>query len=107
MSNYWQEVQIVIHREAHEAMIEILLNEGAQGVAIEDDLLLRQAKELRWGDYVPEVEITDYVTIKAYFFQPKSEAELAELKEKGYQLQEYGLQVGDLEIASQMIKEEE
>lgn len=107
MSNYWQEVQIVIHREAHEAMTEILLNEGAQGVAIEDDLLLRQAKELRWGDYVPEVEITDYVTIKAYFFQPKSEVELAELKEKGYQLQEYGLQVGDLEIASQMIKEEE
>lgn len=105
--NDWQEVRVVIHREAHEAMTEILLNEGAQGVAIEDDLLIREAKEMKWGDYVPEVNITDYVTIKAYFFEHKSKKQLAEIAEKGRHLSNYGLEVGKLDISSQLLREED
>lgn len=107
MNDQWQEVQIIIHREAHEAMTEILMNEGAQGVAVEDDLLLKQAKELKWGDYVPEVEVTDYVTINAYFYQPLTEQQIAGLQKKAYGLTEYGLTVGQLEINTKIVKEAE
>ena len=40
MSKYWQEVAILVHQEASEAVSELLTRYGAQGVAFEGDALI-------------------------------------------------------------------
>ncbi len=102
----WQEVSVSVHQESAEAVSELLQNEGAQGVAFEGDSLIREAKANRWGDYYPaESGNGEQITVKAYFYQHKSAAELEKLTQMIADLTQYGLKVGEVELKSKEIFE--
>lgn len=105
--NYWQEVEITIHREAEEAVGELLLNMGAQGIAIDDSLLVEEGLTQGWGDYFPAVACSDMIKVKAYFFTHKSDAQLEELTIRSRQLAEFGLTVGTVAVSAQLICEQD
>jgi len=108
VNNYWQEVSVTVHLEAHEAVAELLTNLGAAGYAVEGDVLLQEAKANRWGDYYPpETGAPDRVTVKAYFYQPKNQEELAEIVQAVENLAEFGLKVGKVEVTSRLIHEDD
>lgn len=107
MNRNWQEVAITIHRDAQEALSEMLMNLGAKGVAIDDPNLVQEAKANRWGDYFPEIAPSDYVTVKAYYSEHKTDAKLEELKSRIIGLSKFGLIVGEVELSVNIMAEED
>ncbi len=104
---YWQEVAVKIHREAQEALSEMLMNIGSQGIAIDDDLLVEEAMTNSWGDYFPVMNPNDYVTVKAYFFEAKTSKELSVIEQSARELASFGLTVGQVSLDSRLICEED
>jgi len=51
---------------------------GVTNYAVEDSALYDRARDLGWGDYVPEAEVSDEVTISCYLAQELSGKRLAE-----------------------------
>lgn len=96
--SYWQEVEINVNYEAQEAVSEILMNLGAKGVAIEGDIIMRQALVDRLGDYYPHFTGSEQVAIKAYFSQHKTEKELQQLLNTVQDLVKFGLNVGKVKL---------
>lgn len=109
MNESWQEVQVIIHYEAQEALSEILTNIGAQGIAIEGDILIKEARENKWGDYFPEPYSfqADHVSVKAYFYDQKTESELLDLAATARGLKEFGLEVGDVQVTARIVHEQD
>lgn len=64
--NAWQEVTLTINREAEEAVSNLLIEAGSQGVAISDTADYLGQKD-RFGEIFKEVEQSEMVTITAYF----------------------------------------
>lgn len=84
----WIEVGIRMNREVQEAATEILYNEGAQGVVLEDE-----ADQLVIKTYLPENEV--------------SPEKLAIIKDKIQGLTQFGLNPGNVELFTNTVHEED
>ena len=102
----WQELTIRIHRDAQEAVSNLLIELGAQGVAIEDsaDYL---GEVGRYGELFPEVEQSDTIEIKAYYPETVNIIELKQaLQEKLTELADF-LELGQIQLGSSELAEED
>lgn len=84
MSN-WIEVNVQVTHEAVEAVSDILVSVGAQGVAIEDPKLINEMRNSGIWDYcgIPEYENTEIVTLSAYYADDeKLQGRLAQIEEE-------------------------
>ncbi|MBY5034193.1 50S ribosomal protein L11 methyltransferase [Streptococcus gallolyticus] len=105
--NAWQELTIMVNREAEEAASNILIELGSAGVAI-DDSADYIGQEDRFGEIYPDIEQSDTVTITAYY--PESadiEAIKAQVNERLAELTGFGLETGDIALETQELVEEE
>lgn len=109
VNDSWQEIQVTIHHESQEALTEILNELGAQGVAIEGNALIEEARRNNWGDYfpVPESSNEDHVTVKAYFYEQKTSEDLENLAETAKALKEFGLEVGTVKVTASLVYEQD
>jgi len=108
VSKYWQEVAILVHQEASEAVSELLTRYGAQGVAFEGDALIEEAQANNWGDFYPEFAGSgDHILVKAYFYDQKSEAELTEIEQAVKGLSQFGLEIGNVKLTAKVICEDD
>lgn len=105
--NTWQEVTIHVHREAEEAVSNLMIETGSQGVAISDSADY-VGQEDRFGELYPEVEQTDRIAITAYYPDTLDIEEVkAELKARLADLTGFGLETGTISLESQELVEEE
>lgn len=103
----WQALGVRVNREAQEAVSEILIALGSQGVAIEDsaDYL---GKEDLFGEIIPEVAQDDMVTVTAYYPDTVVMADLEkDLKQALNNLVVCGLNVGEFSLFRQELAEED
>ena len=105
--NTWQELTITVSREAEEAVSNILIDLGSQGVAIDDGAdYLGQVDQ--YGELFPEVEQSERVRITGYY--PDSvdiEDIAAQANERLAELDGFGLETGDIELTRQELAEED
>lgn len=104
--NTWQELRVTVHREAEEAVSNLLIELGAQGVAIEDsaDYL---GKVGRYGEVFPEVEQSDSIAVVAYYPETVTMTEMKQtVRERLAQLAEF-LELGPVEVRSTELAEED
>lgn len=105
--NTWQELTIMVSREAEEAVSNILIDLGSQGVAIDDSAdYLGQVDQ--YGELFPEVEQSERVRITGYY--PDSvdiEDIAAQANERLAELDGFGLETGDIELTRQQLAEED
>lgn len=103
----WQELTITVHREAEEAVSNLLIETGSQGVAIADsaDYI---GQENRFGELYPDVEQSDMIAITAYYPSSTNLADVTvTINEQLAELASFGLQVGQVTVDSQELAEED
>lgn len=103
----WQELTITVHREAEEAVSNLLIETGSQGVAIADsaDYI---GQENRFGELYPDVEQSDMIAITAYYPSSTNLADVTvTINEQLAELASFGLQVGQVSVDSQELAEED
>ncbi|EHI74363.1 50S ribosomal protein L11 methyltransferase [Streptococcus criceti] len=101
----WQELSVVVNREAQEAVANILVESGSQGVAIEDsaDYLGPVGK---YGELFPEVEQSDMIRITAYYPESMAiEAIKSEVSQAIRQLPDFGLKTGQMSLSHHELAE--
>ena len=105
--NTWQELTIMVSREAEEAVSNILIDLGSQGVAIDDSAdYLGEAGPL--GEVLPQVEQLNMVAITAYYPETANlEMIRQEVKERLVQLRDFGLEIGETQLTTQQLAEED
>ena len=105
--NTWQELTIMVSREAEEAVSNILIDLGSQGVAIDDSAdYLGEAGP--FGEVLPQVEQLNMVAITAYYPETANlEMIRQEVKERLVQLRDFGLQIGETQLTTQQLAEED
>lgn len=105
--NSWQELTIHVHRDAEEAVSNLMIETGSQGVAISDsaDYI---GQEDRFGELYPDVEQSEMVAITAYYPDTMDiEAVKADLASRLSELTAFGLETGDISLESQELVEED
>ncbi|MGT2808918.1 50S ribosomal protein L11 methyltransferase [Streptococcus iniae] len=105
--NAWQEVTLTINREAEEAVSNLLIEAGSQGVAISDTADYLGQKD-RFGEIFKEVEQSEMVTITAYFpesvaIEPLKEELLSQINA----LEASGFKTGAVTLTTQDLAEED
>ena len=103
--NNWNELAVNVSRETEEAVSNILIEAGAQGVAIEDtqDYLYHQDN---FGEILPEVEQVDTIVVKAYYPENLSIIELSEhVRAQIAGLLDFGLNPGEFTVSTQSLAE--
>ena len=105
--NTWQELTITVSREAEEAVSNILIDLGSQGVAIDDSAdYLGEAGP--FGEVLPQVEQLNTVAITAYYPETVNlEMIRQEVKERLTQLRDFGLEIGETQLTTQQLAEED
>ena len=105
--NTWQELTITVSREAEEAVSNILVDLGSQGVAIDDSAdYLGEAGP--FGEVLPQVEQLNTVGITAYYPETENlEMIRQEVKERLAQLRDFGLEIGKTQLTTQQLAEED
>lgn len=105
--NTWQELTITVSREAEEAVSNILIDLGSQGVAIDDSAdYLGEAGP--FGEVLPQVEQLNTVGITAYYPETENlEMIRQEVKERLAQLRDFGLEIGKTQLTTQQLVEED
>ena len=105
--NTWQELTITVSREAEEAVSNILIDLGSQGVAIDDSAdYLGEAGP--FGEVLPQVEQLNTVAITAYYPETANlEMIRQEVKERLAQLRDFGLDIGETQLTTQQLAEED
>ena len=105
--NTWQELTIMVSREAEEAVSNILIDLGSQGVAIDDSAdYLGEAGP--FGEVLPQVEQLNMVAITAYYPETANlEMIRQEVKERLVQLGDFGLEIGETQLTTQQLAEED
>ena len=105
--NTWQELTITVSREAEEAVSNILIDLGSQGVAIDDSAdYLGEAGP--FGEVLPQVEQLNTVGITAYYPETANlESIRQEVKERLAQLRDFGLDIGETQLTTQQLAEED
>lgn len=102
----WIEIKVLVNREATEAVSEILIQQGADGVAI-DDSLDYQLHEEKFGEIIPEINLNEMVEISAYYPENIAIQEVSEdNKHKITQLTDFGLKIGDFSVSLDALAEE-
>ncbi|KHD44721.1 50S ribosomal protein L11 methyltransferase [Streptococcus hongkongensis] len=105
--NAWQELTVTVHRDAEEAVSNMLIEAGSQGVAISDtaDYL---GQEDRFGELYPEIEQSEMVDITGYFPDTMAIDQVRDTITQGIKgLEGTGLTVGPVAVASQELAEED
>lgn len=86
MQEQWLELEFKTSQEASEVLAELLIEEGAAGVATEDPndvlQLIDDPNTLIFTDPSFREDLPDFVRVRAYFIEAKTEAERAELVSK-------------------------
>ena len=105
--NTWQELTITVSREAEEAVSNILIDLGSQGVAIDDSAdYLGEAGP--FGEVLPQVEQLNTVGITAYYPETENlEMIRQEVKERLAQLRDFGLEIGETQLTTQQLAEQD
>ncbi len=105
--NTWQELTITVSREAEEAASNILIELGSQGVAIDDSAdYLGEAGP--FGEVLPQVKQLNTVAITAYYPETVNlEMIRQEVKERLTQLRDFGLEIGETQLTTQQLAEED
>lgn len=103
----WQEVTVHVHRDAQEAISNLLIETGSQGVAISDSADYIGQKD-RFGELYPEVVQSDMVAITAYYpGQTDLSALTVTINDHLAELSAFGLQTGQVVLDSQELAEED
>ncbi|MCC9764559.1 50S ribosomal protein L11 methyltransferase, partial [Streptococcus agalactiae] len=105
--NTWNELTVHVNREAEEAVSNLLIETGSQGVAISDsaDYL---GQEDRFGELYPEVEQSDMIAITAYYPDTLDiEVVKADLADRLANFEGFGLATGSVNLDSQELVEED
>lgn len=105
--NTWQELTITVGPEAEEAVSNILIDLGSQGVAIDDSAdYLGEAGP--FGEVLPQVKQLNTVAITAYYPETVNlEMIRQEVKEHLAQLRDFGLEIGETQLTTQQLAEED
>ena len=105
--NSWQELTIHVHRDAEEAVSNLMIETGSQGVAISDSADY-VGQEDRFGELYPEVEQSDMIAITAYYPDTVDIEEVkADLATRLADLTGFGLEIGQVILESQELAEED
>ncbi|MCK1228434.1 50S ribosomal protein L11 methyltransferase [Streptococcus uberis] len=103
----WQELTITVHRDAEEAVSNMLIEAGSQGVAISDSADYLGQPD-RFGEIFPDVTQDDMITITGYFPESFAITEVtASLEKQVATLKSTGLETGPVSIASHELEEED
>lgn len=103
----WQEVTIHVHRDAEEAVSNLMIEPGSQGVAISDSADY-VGQEDRFGELYPEVEQSEMIAITAYYPDTLDIEEVkADLAARLADLTDFGLETGQVSLESQELAEED
>ncbi|HET4883210.1 TPA: 50S ribosomal protein L11 methyltransferase [Streptococcus pneumoniae] len=102
----WQELKVTVKREGEELVSNLLIELGAQGVAIEDSLDYVGNVD-RFGEIFPEVEQQEEIVVTAYYpdtvdvtvVEADLQARLAELTDF--------MDLGELKIGTTALAEED
>lgn len=103
----WQELTITVHREAEEAVSNLLIEAGSQGVAINDtaDYI---GQENRFGELYPAVEQSEMVTITAYYPNSADIDDIRQTINQGLnRLKQCDVELGELILTNQELAEED
>lgn len=103
----WQEVKISLKRTAEEGAYAVLDNRGIKNYAVEDTKLIDQAQALGWGDYFPEQDFSELITITCYFSEALSSNELIELKNELIYLKRFGFNPEPVIVTVGQVNEED
>lgn len=101
----WQEVEITFNRTAVEGVYGVLEQRGIQNYAVEDSALIDQARDLGWGDYFPELDPSDLITITCYFSEKLTQEELEQIKDDILALKKYGFDPGPVDLRDGQVDE--
>ena len=105
--NSWQELTIHVHRDAEEAVSNLMIETGSQGVAISDSADY-VGQEDRFGELYPEVEQSEMIAITAYYPDTLDIEEVkATLAARLADLTDFGLETGQVSLESQELAEED
>lgn len=105
--NSWQELTIHVHRDAEEAVSNLMIETGSQGVAISDSADY-VGQEDRFGELYPEVEQSEMIAITAYYPDTLDIEEVkATLAAHLADLTDFGLETGRISLESQELAEED
>lgn len=105
--NSWQELTIHVHRDAEEAVSNLMIETGSQGVAISDSADY-VGQEDRFGELYPEVEQSELIAITAYYPDTLDIEEVkADLAARLADLTDFGLETGQVSLESQELAEED
>ena len=105
--NSWQELTIHVHRDAEEAVSNLMIETGSQGVAMSDSADY-VGQEDRFGELYPEVEQSDMIAITAYYPDTVDIEEVkADLATHLADLTGFGLEIGQVSLESQELAEED
>lgn len=103
----WQELTIHVHRDAEEAVSNLMIETGSQGVAINDSADY-VGQEDRFGELYPDVEQSDMIAITAYYPDTLDIEEVKkELTNHLADLTGFGLEIGQISLESQELAEED
>ena len=103
----WQELTIHVHRDAEEAVSNLMIETGSQGVAISDSADY-VGQEDRFGELYPEVEQSEMIAITAYYPDTLDIEEVkADLTARLADLTDFGLETGQVSLESQELAEED
>jgi len=103
----WQEVKISVNRGAEEGVYAVLDKRGIDSYSVEDSSLVDQAQRLGWGDYFPEFEHSEQLTITCYFSAPLGANELKEIKMEILALSEFGFEPGSVIVTENQVNEDD
>ncbi len=104
----WTEIKVAIHRDSIEAVSNILMELGANGVAIEDALDIENFKKDEFGEILnlAEFDLTKEPTVAAYFPEKVFVPELLPtLEAKIKALPSFGLNIGTHTITVSELEE--
>ncbi|MGT2756569.1 50S ribosomal protein L11 methyltransferase [Streptococcus ovuberis] len=103
----WNEVTLTVDREAQEAVSNLLVELGSQGVMIEDSRDYLDKEDL-FGEIIPEVTQDDSVTITGYYPDTQDLAAIKTSIQAGLaEMVAAGLELGETTLASSELAEED
>ncbi|MGI6081352.1 MAG: 50S ribosomal protein L11 methyltransferase [Limnochordia bacterium] len=114
----WLEVSVVTSPEAVEAVSEMLMDQGANGVVIDDPRVVERRLAELGTELIDEPGVrpmsgdavspgSDSVTVKAYLSVEAPDGLLADLAERVRRLAQMGLDPGVVEVSARRVRDED
>lgn len=106
MMETWQELKVTVKREGEELVSNLLIELGAQGVAIEDSMDYVGNVD-RFGEIFPEVEQQEEIVVTAYYPDTVDVTVVeADLQARISELTDF-MDLGELKIGTTALAEED